>query len=81
MGALPSAGQPSILNPPQGNLMSGIPPIEVGQQALGQQIQRNPTPPPGWNDPPPLTKSMRQVSFYFGYSFFLTMYSIFKKML
>lgn len=45
--------------------MSGVPPIEVAQQALGHQIQRNPTPPPGWNDPPPLTKSVRQVSFYF----------------
>lgn len=58
-----SAGPPSILNPPvQNNLLSGVPPIELGQPAIAQQVQRNPTPPPGWNDPPPLTKSTRQVS-------------------
>lgn len=59
---LPSSGAPSIMNPSQNNLMSGVPPIEVGQSAMAQQIQRNPTPPPGWNDPPPLTKSARAVS-------------------
>lgn len=53
----------SILSPAeQGNLIPDIPPIELAQSALTQQMQRNPTPPPGWNDPPPLTKSARQVS-------------------
>lgn len=53
----------SILNQPQGNYLPGVPPIEVAQQAMLQQMQRNPTPPPGWNDPPPPSKS-RQVIFY-----------------
>uniref|UniRef100_A0A336KN30 Protein transport protein Sec31A n=1 Tax=Culicoides sonorensis TaxID=179676 RepID=A0A336KN30_CULSO len=35
---------------------SGIPPVEMGQPALMNQ-QRNPTPPPGWNDPPPLSRT------------------------
>lgn len=58
-----NTGASSIMNPPQNNVMSGVPPIEVAQSAMLQQIQRNPTPPPGWNDPPPLTKSARVVSF------------------
>lgn len=54
--------QPSVLNPPPlNNYVPGVPPIEVAQPAL-QQYQRNPTPPPGWNDPPAL-KSNRKVSF------------------
>lgn len=57
------AGPPSILSPAAANnLIPGVPPIELAQQALPQQVQRNPTPPPGWNDPPPLTKSARQVN-------------------
>lgn len=49
-------GQSSVLNPTQlGTFSPGLPPIEVGQQAIQQQpILRNPTPPPGWNDPPAL---------------------------
>lgn len=56
-------GQPSILNPPASNsFLSGVPPIELAQPAMPQQnTQRNPTPPPGWNDPPAL-KSSRTVS-------------------
>lgn len=64
-------GQSSILNPPALNsFVSGVPPIELGQPAIAQQsAQRNPTPPPGWNDPPAL-KSARPVSdFFFYYSF------------
>lgn len=58
-------GQSSILNPQStANTQyapPGLPPIEVAQQAMPQNIQRNPTPPPGWNDPPAL-KSSRPVS-------------------
>lgn len=53
-----AGGQPSILNPQP---VPGLPPIEVAQPAIQQNIQRNPTPPPGWNDPPAL-KSSRPVS-------------------
>lgn len=54
--------QPSILNPPSmQTFATGIPGIEVAQQALQQNIQRNPTPPSGWNDPPVL-KASRPVS-------------------
>ncbi len=42
------------------NFVSGVPPIELAQQALPQQ--RNPTPPPGWNDPPPLKTNRQPVS-------------------
>lgn len=56
------AGQSSILNPqPINTFAPGLPPIEVAQPAIQQTIQRNPTPPPGWNDPPAL-KSSRAVS-------------------
>lgn len=63
----PLTGPPSILSPSlqNNNLLSGVPPIELAQQAMPQHIQRNPTPPPGWNDPPPLTKSARPVSSLF----------------
>lgn len=54
--------QPSILNPPAANTFAtGLPPIETAQPAMQYDIQRNPTPPPGWNDPPVL-KSSRPVS-------------------
>ncbi|XP_055317143.1 protein transport protein Sec31A isoform X2 [Sitodiplosis mosellana] len=54
-----SIGQSSILNPqPINTFAPGLPPIEVAQPAIQQNIQRNPTPPPGWNDPPAL-KSTR----------------------
>lgn len=57
-----SGGQPSILNPqPASSFAPGLPPIEVAQPAIQQNIQRNPTPPPGWNDPPALRKSSRPV--------------------
>lgn len=57
-----SGGQSAILNSQQVNAFNpGLPPIEVAQQAMSQNIQRNPTPPPGWNDPPVL-KSARAVS-------------------
>lgn len=39
--------------------LSGVPPIETAQQALPQ---KNPTPPPGWNDPPPLKTRSQAVS-------------------
>lgn len=56
----PIGAQPSVLNPPALNSFApNVPPLEVAQPAL--QHQRNPTPPPGWNDPPAL-KSTRQVS-------------------
>lgn len=56
------AGQSSILNPQQASTFApGLPPIEVAQPAIQQNMQRNPTPPPGWNDPPVL-KSARPVS-------------------
>lgn len=42
---------------------TGVPPIELAQQAIQQQHQRNPTPPPGWNDPPAI-KSARAVSVF-----------------
>lgn len=54
--AAPS-GPPSVLNPtPVGAFVpTGLPPIELAQPAISQQpMQRNPTPPPGWNDPPAL---------------------------
>lgn len=55
-------GQSSIMQPQQASTFApGLPPIEVGQPAIQQNIQRNPTPPPGWNDPPVL-KSARPVS-------------------
>lgn len=58
-----AGGQPSILNPqPASAFAPGLPPIEVAQPAIQQNIQRNPTPPPGWNDPPTLRKSSRPVS-------------------
>lgn len=58
-----AGGQPSILNPqPASTFAPGLPPIEVAQPAIQQNIQRNPTPPPGWNDPPTLRKSSRPVS-------------------
>lgn len=58
-----AGGQPSILNPqPASTFAPGLPPIEVAQPAIQQNIQRNPTPPPGWNDPPALRKSSRPVS-------------------
>lgn len=59
-------GQPSILNPPALNsFVPGVPPIELAQPAVPQptHTQRNPTPPPGWNDPPAL-KSTRPVSLF-----------------
>lgn len=57
-----AGGQPSILNPqPASSFAPGLPPIEVAQSAMQQNIQRNPTPPPGWNDPPALRKSSRPV--------------------
>lgn len=34
-----------------------MPPVEMGQPALINH-QKNPTPPPGWNDPPPLASRM-----------------------
>ncbi|XP_063695964.1 protein transport protein Sec31A [Culicoides brevitarsis] len=43
--------------PMQSNTM--LPPVEMGQPALINP-QKNPTPPPGWNDPPPL--SMRALA-------------------
>lgn len=70
-------GQSTIMNPTQQptTFTPGLPPIEVAQPAIQQNIQRNPTPPPGWNDPPVL-KSARPVSipFFFECCFFLSQF-------
>lgn len=63
-----SAPAPSIMQPtfnptPFANnpYMPGVAPIETAPAAVPPPpIQRNPTPPPGWNDPPAL-KTTRQV--------------------
>ncbi|ALC40647.1 sec31 [Drosophila busckii] len=52
----------SYMGAPQNNYMPGVAPIETMPPAaapapLMQNIQRNPTPPPGWNDPPTLKSS------------------------
>ena len=45
------------------NYLPGVPPVEIGQPAIpSQPPQRNPTPPPGWNDPPALRSSRPAVS-------------------
>ncbi|EDV98408.1 protein transport protein Sec31A [Drosophila grimshawi] len=46
-----------FIGAPQSNYMPGIAPIEAAPSPLVQNIQRNPTPPPGWNDPPALKSS------------------------
>lgn len=48
---------------------SMMPPVEMGQPAL-INAQKNPTPPPGWNDPPPpsmraMARAKPQVSNFF----------------
>uniref|UniRef100_A0A1I8PBV5 Protein transport protein Sec31A n=1 Tax=Stomoxys calcitrans TaxID=35570 RepID=A0A1I8PBV5_STOCA len=59
----PSIMQPSFSSTPFGNnaFMPGVGPIETATAAVPpppmQNIQRNPTPPPGWNDPPALKSS------------------------
>lgn len=45
----------------------GVPPIEMAQDAGNlppppTQLLKNPTPPPGWNDPPALKSSRKPVS-------------------
>lgn len=50
---------PFVPTPITNNYMSGVPQIELAQQALPQ---KNPTPPPGWNDPPPLKTNRQPVS-------------------
>ncbi|XP_065370219.1 protein transport protein Sec31A [Calliphora vicina] len=61
----PSIMQPSFNPTPFSNnsYMPGVAPIETAQAVVPpppmQTIQRNPTPPPGWNDPPAL-KTNRQ---------------------
>ncbi|XP_037949907.1 protein transport protein Sec31A isoform X2 [Teleopsis dalmanni] len=63
----PTVMQPSsYTNTPYGNAyMPGAAPIENQQVAPPpmQNIQRNPTPPPGWNDPPALktTRAAKKV--------------------
>lgn len=70
----PLASTTNLMTTNSSGYLSGIPPIETAQQALpppppsslsstgiGGGIQRNPTPPPGWNDPPVL-KTRQQVS-------------------
>lgn len=53
-----SATQYSTFNTNPIQPMSGqLPPVEMGQPALINH-QKNPTPPPGWNDPPPLSSRM-----------------------
>ncbi|XP_075169398.1 COPII coat complex component secretory 31 isoform X2 [Haematobia irritans] len=61
--AAPSIMQPSFSTTPFSNnaFMPGVGPIEtvatVQPPPPMQNIQRNPTPPPGWNDPPALKSS------------------------
>lgn len=66
----PQANQfmPFVPAPVTNNYMSGVPPIEVGQQAMPQ---KNPTPPPGWNDPPPLKTNRQPVSSIYFRNIFL----------
>uniref|UniRef100_U5EYS2 Protein transport protein Sec31A n=1 Tax=Corethrella appendiculata TaxID=1370023 RepID=U5EYS2_9DIPT len=62
-GNAPTQFTPAPLSQPV-SFLSGVPPVEMGQQALPlqqqqnlpppPQMQKNPTPPPGWNDPPAL---------------------------
>ena len=64
----PSIMQPTFNPAPFANnsYMPGVAPIETTQAAVPPPpptIQRNPTPPPGWNDPPAL-KTTRQVRCY-----------------
>lgn len=59
----PQATQPFVPTVPMNNFMPGIPPIETAPLAPPpQQFNRNPTPPPGWNDPPALMSTRAQVS-------------------
>lgn len=44
-----------------GHFMPGLPPIELAQAAIPPPLQRNSTPPPGWNDPPALKTSRKPV--------------------
>ncbi|XP_034105544.1 protein transport protein Sec31A isoform X1 [Drosophila albomicans] len=47
-----------FMGAPQNNYLPGIAPIETAAPPpLVQNVQRNPTPPPGWNDPPALKSS------------------------
>lgn len=55
----PNQFTPFVPAPTNNNFMSGVPPIEMAQQAMSQ---KNPTPPPGWNDPPPLKTKSQPVS-------------------
>lgn len=51
--------------------LAGVPPLELAQQAMphsqslppppSMPVQRNATPPSGWNDPPPLKSRPQQV--------------------
>lgn len=64
--ATPS-GPSSIMNPIQ-QIGAFVPPIEVAQAAMPQQqMQRNPTPPPGWNDPPVLKSRAVSCITHFAY--------------
>lgn len=59
--------QPFVPTVPINSFMPGIPPIETSPLAPPppQQFNRNPTPPPGWNDPPALMSTRAQVGFIF----------------
>lgn len=56
----------SPATPLLGSSMQAPPPVEMNQSSMIHP-QKNPTPPPGWNDPPPMTgrKSRNQVSQFF----------------
>ena len=45
--------------------LPGVQPIELAQPAMSMQYQKNPTPPPGWNDPPPLKTSRQPVCTFY----------------
>lgn len=76
----PMMGQPQppqqfAPNVPMNNFLPGIPPIETTPLAPPpQQFSRNPTPPPGWNDPPALMSSRAQVSLDFILQFFVLIF-------
>lgn len=54
--------QPFVPTVPMNNYLPGVPPIETSLAPPPQQFNRNPTPPPGWNDPPALMSTRAQVS-------------------
>lgn len=46
------------------NNMQSQPPASLAPPSNVQQLQKNPTPPPGWNDPPEMSSRKSQVRIY-----------------